>query len=288
LRREETRDLYVAGTLSAKKTPAWLQIARLGISGTLKNIFQATLAGVRRSLEVLYGLYFAVLFIVWIVPAWIGVLFFRDRRAAGRYTSAAVKLLFFLSGTRVRVVGKEFMSAPGAKIYVSNHTSYFDVLPLMMGLGVPYRFVAKEEVHKMPFIGTFLRKMGHLSFVRADANARRDVAQQIESTVLAGDSVFVFPEGTFVPQEGVRPFQLGAFNAAVVTGVQIVPVSLAGTRRFLRDGTYFPRPASVTVTLSPPLRPKTPAPDSTDWHEVVRLRDATREQIARHSGEPLL
>ena len=288
LRREETRDLYVAGTLSAKKNPAWLQIARLGTSGTLKNVFQVTLAGVRRCLEVFYGLYFAVLFIVWIIPAWIGVLFFRDHRAAGRYTSAAVKLLFFLSGTRVRVVGKEFMSGPGAKIYVSNHTSYFDVLPLMMGLGVPYRFVAKEEVHKMPFIGTFLRKMGHLSFVRADANARRDVAQQIESSVRAGDSVFVFPEGTFLPQEGVRPFQLGAFNAAVVTGVQIVPVSLAGTRRFLRDGTYLPRPASVTITLSPPLSPKLAEPDLSDWHEVVRLRDATREQIARHSGEPLL
>jgi 1-acyl-sn-glycerol-3-phosphate acyltransferase len=140
----------------------------------------------------------------------------------------------------------------------------------------------------MPFIGTFLRKMGHLSFVRGDANARRDAEQQIESNLRAGDSVFVFPEGTFLPQEGVRPFQLGAFNAAVATGAQIVPVSLAGTRRFLRDGTYLPRPASVTITLSPPLSPKTPAPDSSDWHEVVRLRDAAREQIARYSGEPLL
>jgi 1-acyl-sn-glycerol-3-phosphate acyltransferase len=215
-------------------------------------------------------------------------LFFRDHRAAGRYTSAALKFLFFLSGTRVRVVGKEFMDTPGAKIYASNHTSYFDVLPLMMGLGVPYRFIAKEEVHKMPFIGTFLRKMGHLSFVRTDANARRDAAQQIEACVRHGDSVFVFPEGTFVSEEGVRPFQLGAFNAAVATGAQVVPVSLAGTRRFLRDRTYLPRPTSVTITLSAPVRPKTPEPDSSDWHEVVRLRDATREQIARHSGEPLL
>ncbi len=288
LRREETRDLYVAGTLNAKKAPAWMQIARLGASGTLKNIFQATTAAVRRSLEVLYGLYFAVLFVVWIIPAWVGVLFFRDHRAAGRYTSSAAKILFFFSGTRVRVVGKEFLDAPGPKIYASNHTSYFDVLPLMMGLGVPYRFIAKDEVHRMPFIGTFLRKMGHLSFVRTDANARRDAAQQIESSVRDGDSVFVFPEGTFVPDEGVRPFQLGAFNAAVATGVQIVPVSLAGTRRFLRDGTYLPRPTSVTITLSPPLRPNTPQPGSSDWHEVVRLRDATREQIARYSGEPLL
>jgi acyl carrier protein len=288
LRREETRDLYLAGTLSAKKAPVWLQTMRLGTLATLKNILQGAMAGARRGLEILYGLYFIVLFILCIIPAWAGLLFFRDHRAAGRYTSAALKILFFLSGTRVRVVGKEFMDAPGAKIYASNHTSYFDVLPLMMGLGVPYRFIAKDEVHKMPFIGTFLRKMGHLSFVRTDANARRDAAQQIEASVRDGDSVFVFPEGTFVPEEGVRPFQLGAFNAAVAAGVQVVPVSLAGTRHFLRDGTYLPRPTSVTITLSPPLLPNTPAPDSSDWHQVVRLRDATREQIARYSGEPLL
>jgi 1-acyl-sn-glycerol-3-phosphate acyltransferase len=288
LRREETKQLYLAGTLNAKKAPAWLQIARLGTSGALKSVLQNAVAGLRRGLEILYGLYFIVLFVVWIIPACAGVLLFRDHRTAGRYTSAALKVLFFLAGIRVRVVGKENMNASGAKIYASNHTSYFDVLPVMMGLGVPYRFVAKSEVHRMPFIGTFLRKMNHLSFVRTDADSRREAVQQIESSLRQGDSVFVFPEGTFVPEEGVRPFQLGAFSAAVATGAPIIPVSLAGTRRFLRDGTFLPRPTSVTITLSPPLLPKISAPDSSDWHQVVRLRDAAREQIARHSGERLV
>ncbi len=158
----------------------------------------------------------------------------------------------------------------------------------MMGLGVPYRFVAKNEVHSMPFIGTFLRKMDHLSFVRDDADSRRDAMQQMETILRKGESVFVFPEGTFVPEDGVRPFQLGAFNAAVVTGAPIVPVSLAGTRQFLRDGTTLPRPTSVTITLSPPLFPHASADNSSDWHEVVRLRDAARETIVRHSGEPMV
>lgn len=286
LRREETKQLYVAGTLSAKKAPAWLQIARLGASGVLKSVWQNTIAGLRRGLEILYGLYFIVLLVSWIIPACAGVMFFRDHRAAGRYTSALLKGLFLFAGVRVRVSGKEYMNTPGAKIYASNHTSYFDVLPLMMALGVSYRFIAKSEVQEMPFIGTFLRKMDHLSFVRSDANSRREAIQQIESLVRNGESVFVFPEGTFVPEEGVRPFQLGAFNAAVVTGAPIIPISLAGTRRFLRDGTFLPRPTSVTITLSPPLHPN--ISDSSDWHEVVRLRDAAREQIARYSGERLV
>ncbi|HLK03393.1 MAG TPA: AMP-binding protein [Candidatus Acidoferrum sp.] len=291
LRREETKQLYIAGTLSARKSPAWVQIARLGATSTARTAGRSVTSGLRRIWDTIRGIYFICLFIAWIIPAWTIVLFFKDDRAAGRYTSAALKVLFALAGSRVRVVGKEFMNTPGPKIYVSNHTSYFDVLPLMLGLGVPYRFVAKKEVHSMPFIGTFLRKMGHLSFDRADSGSRRQAAQTIEEVLRAGDSVFVFPEGTFVPEPGIRPFQLGAFKAAVSTGAPIIPVSLSGSRGFLRDGTILPRPGDVTITLSPPIVPETANTgdsQSANWHELVRLRDASREAIARFAGEPLL
>ena len=293
LRREETRQLYLAGTLSASRAPAWLQIARLGTGSALRNIRSEIHAGAKRGLEILYGVYCAVMFLLWIVPSWVIVQFIKDRKNAGRFTSSALKRLFALVGCDVRVVGKEYMETPGAKIYASNHTSYFDVLPLMLGLGVPYRFVAKMEVGRMPFIGTFLKQMGHLKFDRTDPESRLRQADEMEEFLRDGESVFVFPEGTFTSEDGVRPFQLGAFKAAVATGAPIIPVSLAGTRRFLRDGTYLPRPTSVTITLSPPIYPRTAAntsnsDDSAGWHELIRLRDATRDAIARHSGEPLL
>jgi 1-acyl-sn-glycerol-3-phosphate acyltransferase len=293
LRREETKQLYLAGTLSASIAPAWMQIARLAAAGAARTIGRTAISGSRRGLETLYGAYVILVFFVWIVPTWLIVQLIKNEKAAGRFTSAALKVLFALVGCRVRVVGKQYMETPGAKIYASNHTSYFDVLPLMLGLGVPYRFVAKMEVARMPFIGTFLKQMGHLRFDRTDANSRLRQAEEMEHLLRQGDSVFVFPEGTFAQEDGIRPFQLGAFKAAVVTGAPIIPVSLAGTRRFLRDGTYLPRPTTVTLTLSPPILPKTTsaAPntgESSNWHELIRLRDATREAIARHADEPLL
>jgi 1-acyl-sn-glycerol-3-phosphate acyltransferase len=293
LRREETKELYLAGKLSAGKAPAWVQIARLATAGAKRTLGAAIWSGVRRGLEILYGLYFCVVFILWIVPTWTVVNFISDYRKAGRFTSAALKVLFALVGCRVRVVGKEHMNTRGAKVYVSNHASYFDVLALMMGLGVRYRFVAKMEVGRMPFIGTFLTRMKHTKFDRSDPGSRLRQMKDMESMLYHGESIFVFPEGTFTSEDGVRPFQLGAFKAAVAMGAPILPVSLAGTRKFLRDGTYLPRPTSVTITVSPPIFPldvseTAKAEESSAWHELIRLRDTTRETIARYSGEPLL
>ena len=289
LRRDETKQLYLAGTLSNAKPPPWVQIAKLGTGTYVKSALGAAWRGLRTALEKIYGVYFIIVFFLWIVPSWAIVRLYKDHRAAGQFTSAALKVLFFLAGIRVKVAGKEYMDTPGAKVYASNHASYFDVLPLMLGLGVPYRFVAKGEVNRMIFIGTFLSQMGHLSFDRHDAGSRLQQVDEMEEYLRKGDSVFVFPEGTFTPEDGVRPFQLGAFRAAVATGAPIVPVSLAGTRRFMRDPTILPKPTSVTITLSPPIHPKRVASDDVNQlQEIVRLRDAAREAIARYSGEPLL
>ena len=40
------------------------------------------------------------------------------------------------------------------------------------------------------------------------------------------------------------------------------------------------------MTFGPLLKPYPKVGD--DWHEIVRLRDATREIISRNVGEPLL
>jgi fatty-acyl-CoA synthase len=294
LRREETRQLYLQHSLSKSKAPAWLQIARLGLVSVFTNAGGSLSRFARKIGQSLYGIYFAAAFSLWLVPSWFIVLFIKDYRAAGKFTTSALKVLFACTGKRVDVIGREFMDTPGAKIYAANHTSYFDVLPLMLGLGVSYRFVSKVENRNIPFIGTFLKQMGHLTFDRADRDARLNQSKQIEELLARGESVFVFPEGTFLPEDGVRPFQLGAFKAAVATGAPIIPVSLAGARQILREGTWLPRRGNVTITLSPPVVPQklngkyADSSGAGDWHQLIRLRDATRAAIASHSGEPLL
>jgi 1-acyl-sn-glycerol-3-phosphate acyltransferase len=241
----------------------------------------------RRAWEVIYGIYAAGLFFIWLPLTWLVVLVMPGGRPAARMTSLSLRIYFRLVGCRILITGAEHVGAYGACIYVSNHTSYSDVPIIMALFRTDYHFLAKSEINDMPFVGTFLRKLGHFAFERGKLRARSRQAEEMERALLRGESIFVFAEGTFVAGPGVRPFQLGAFRAAVKTGRPIVPVALRGARRFHEDGTILPRPSHIDVTVCPALFAN---PDSAgrDWAEVLRLRDETRRLIAEHSGEPLI
>ena len=71
------------------------------------------LSGVKRGLEIMYGLILWWCLRLWIVPTWMIVQFFRDHRAAGRFTNGALKILFFLIGCQVRVMGKRVYGDAG-------------------------------------------------------------------------------------------------------------------------------------------------------------------------------
>ncbi|MGH9591536.1 MAG: 1-acyl-sn-glycerol-3-phosphate acyltransferase, partial [Bryobacteraceae bacterium] len=198
LRRAETQRLYLAGELGRAVSATWVQITKLAAAGLLHRTGQALL----RAAEFIYGIYAAIIFVLWIVPTWALVKMAPSRRAAAAITSRGLRLYFFLIGLRVRVEGREHISPGKPQVIVSNHTSFADVLALMAGLGVEYHFVAKSEVARWPLIGTFIRKLEHLSFNREDAQARLAQADELTVKLRAGESVLVFPEGTFTAHEG--------------------------------------------------------------------------------------
>jgi 1-acyl-sn-glycerol-3-phosphate acyltransferase len=281
LRRDATKQRFLSGKLVADTTPAWRQLARLVAASSAGRIR----AGFRRTAEVSYGCYAIAVFVVLLFPAWLYVLLSPSRRSSARVTIAALRSYLKLAGWRVRVEGREHLATSATRMLVANHTSYADIVVLMATLGTDYHFVAKAEVMSMPFFGTFLRKLGHFAFRREDPRARLEQADQIENALRHGESVFVFPEGTFTAQSGVRPFHLGAFKAATAAQREIVPIALHGTRRVLRDGTWLPRPGRITITVCPRIAPPS---SEKDWQEIVRVRDSAREVIAHFAHEPLL
>ncbi len=287
LRRSETKRLYLEGRLGKRLLPAWLQVAKLAVAGAGPWLAITARKETRRAGEIVYGAYALCVFAALFLPLWLVVLLTPSRQLAAQITHAGLRIILAVGGVRVRLEGREVLEqAPesGPWIFAPNHASYLDIVALAAYLPAGALFVAKGEVRSMPFIRTVARRIGHFTFNRDDPQARIDQAQQVDKALRHGESVIIYPEGTFTPLPGIRPFLLGAFKAAVDTGRPICPVAVRGAREILRDGTYLPKPGRVTLTFGPLLTPKSGG----DWRELVRLRDATREILTRNSGEPAL
>jgi 1-acyl-sn-glycerol-3-phosphate acyltransferase len=289
LRRTETRRLYLAGKLGESRRPAWMQVASLSLRSAVPRAWSLAKRGVLGVAEVLYGVYALLASAAIVVPLWAIVLLRRDEKRAARLIHSASALLLRAAFVKVRIEGRELLdelSTRGPWIVTPNHSSYLDIIVALAVLPASVRFVVKGDATKMPFFGTLARRSGQHLFDRNDPAARVRQAEEVEAALGRGESVVVYPEGTFTPVTGIRPFQLGAFKAAVDAQRPICPLAIRGARQILRDKTYLPRFGRIIVTIGPLIEARGGGGD--DWQEIVRLRDATREIIARNAGEPML
>jgi fatty-acyl-CoA synthase len=288
LRRNETRRLFLDGKLGKKARAPWVQVAELAAKSAGPRAWSSGVQLGRRALEVSYGAYVLSLFGIGLVLLWLAIVLTSDRLRAARLLRAGARAMLRIA-IPVEVEGESALQQAvkaGACVFAVNHSSYVDILVTVAFLPACVRFVAKSEVLTMPFIGTIVRKTGQLAFNRSDREERTQAAEEVDAVLRRGESVAIYPEGTFTSVAGIRPFYLGAFKAAALTQRPICPVAIRGARRILRDKTLLPRPGRIRVTFGPLVMPDPEAGD--DWHEIVRLRDTTREIISRNTNEPLL
>lgn len=289
LRRSETRRLFLEGKLGRKQDAAWVQIAKLAAKGSLPRAWHWLQDTVKSSAELLCGVYALAAFTVVLIPLWAVVGCTRDRKRAARFTSTGARMMLAAARVPVDICGREILerhSKTGPWIFAPNHSSYLDILITIGYLPPGVRFVAKGEIQGMPLISTIAKRSGQFAFDRGDPQARIRQAEEVNTALANGESLVIFPEGTFTPMAGIRPFQLGAFKAAVEMQRPVCPVSISGARQVLRDKTILPHRGRVTLTFSEPIIPSPAA--GKDWQEIVRMRDATRVAIARNSGESLI
>lgn len=287
LRRSETRRLYLDGKLGKKQQASWVQIAKLTARGAVPRAWASATRVLRATGQRIYGVYALAATAAVVAPSWVLVMGTRDPRRAARRVHATARAILRLAGVRIDVVGEKTLPpATESCVFAPNHSSYVDTVVMMAVLPPTVRFVAKGEVATMPIFGTLARRSGQFMFDRGEPKARVRQEEEVEAALRRGESVVIYPEGTFTSITGIRPFQLGAFKAAVDAHRPVCPVAIRGARQILRDKTHLPKRGRVTVTFGPLLAPDPSAGD--DWREIVRLRDETRAIISRNAAEPLL
>lgn len=179
---------------------------------------------------------------------------------SGRWQTQLYRLwartVLALFGVRVHVRGAERLRPGAHYVIVSNHLSLVDTPVMLDAVPVPFRFLAKRELLRVPFIGWYLRRAGHLTVdrrsVRSSMESLNEAARLIRERCL---SVLIFAEGRRSPDSTLQPFKEGAAWLAIESGADAVPVAIVGTDHILPAKDSCILPGQVEVRIGEPVSP---------------------------------
>jgi 1-acyl-sn-glycerol-3-phosphate acyltransferase len=133
----------------------------------------------------------------------------------------------------LRHEGLERIPADGPAIVACNHISYLD--PLTNGdavhrAGRRPRFLAKDDLFRIPVVGSVLRGARQIPVVRGtrDASSLDRAVQALEG----GEVVVIYPEGTVTTRDDGLPMdaKTGVARLALRSGAPVLPMASWGSR----------------------------------------------------------
>jgi 1-acyl-sn-glycerol-3-phosphate acyltransferase len=216
----------------------------------------------------------------WISSAYVVTMLTFNRSIAlwmARHCWAPALILF--SGTRLKVDPIPDIDWSKPYIFVMNHQSMIDIPVAFNRLPVNIRFVAKEQLKWVPFIGWFIWLTG---MVFVDRSKRAKAVASLEKAgqrIREGATIIAFAEGTRSPDGRVMPFKKGPFVLALNAKVPIIPVAIDGTHRVSgKRSVWRLRPADVRMKIGLPIPTEGRDPDDRDG----LLHDVRAEVIKMH------
>ena len=180
----------------------------------------------------------------------------RKYRAGGVYDWAGrdwSRQILAAAGTPVLADGLEHIPRGTPVVYASNHSSMFDIWALFATLPDATRFVAKQELAGVPFIGAAMRRAGHIMIDREVKRRAFQAYDRAAQRIRSGFSAIVFPEGTRSRTGELLPFKNAPFALAIAAQVPVVPVYVHHTFEILPKGAWRLHPRPIRLLVGPPI-----------------------------------
>ena len=168
------------------------------------------------------------------------------------------KLILFVAGTKVTVIGEDRIPKDTPVLYVGNHRSYFDVVLTYARCPGLTGYVAKDSMKKIPLLSSWMKRLHCLFLNRSDIKEGLKTILQGIDQMKSGISMCIFPEGTRNNGEelSLLPFHNGSFKIAEKTGCPIVPMSLNNTCDIFEGHIPFIKKTHVILEYGKPIYPK--------------------------------
>jgi 1-acyl-sn-glycerol-3-phosphate acyltransferase len=184
-------------------------------------------------------------------------------------------------GISVRLLHPERLGGAGSVIVAANHESLADILVLLARLPLQVRFLAKRSVFRVPILGWSIRAAGFIPVDRGDRTRGVATVEAALARLKRGRSLVVFPEETRTRTGELSEFKKGAALLALRSGLSILPLGIAGTRRILPAGGWLMRPGRVVVAVGDPIEVAgRPAKERGEVTELLRAAVATLREEA--------
>lgn len=156
---------------------------------------------------------------------------------------------------RVDVYGRENLDPKQSYVFLANHQGYWDAFLVFGYLGRPFKWMMKEYLRKVPFLGYACYKAKHIYVGNSMASISRAV-HQAEETLKGGTSMTIFPEGTRTHDGTLGEFKRGAFMLAHQIQLPIVPITINGSFDVLSRNDLWIHPGRMSMTIHAPITPE--------------------------------
>jgi len=165
----------------------------------------------------------------------------------------------------VTVKGKEKLDKKQSYIFVANHQGVYDIFLIYGFLGHPIKWMMKESLRKIPFVGKACEAAGFIFVDNTSSFAAAKTIDTAEAVLKNGNSVAIFPEGSRTKTGKIGPFKKGAFHLALRLKLPIVPITINGSYEVMPIHTYLINPHRMELIIHDPI----PA----DRYSIGNLRD---------------
>lgn len=154
---------------------------------------------------------------------------------------------------KLRVEGLENIDPSKAYVIAANHQSFADII-IIYQTHMYFKWVAKKELLKLPFIGGLLWVNDHIMLSREELSSIKEVWSLAAEQLRKGVSMLFFPEGTRSSSDEMGEFKNGAFKLAIREGKSVLPVFIGGTREAIpKGGWIFKTKVSGRLVVLPPI-----------------------------------
>jgi 1-acyl-sn-glycerol-3-phosphate acyltransferase len=203
--------------------------------------------------------------------------FDRTRRAVHEISRGIAQAFFRLPPAwHTTVTGLENVDRSKVYVIVLNHSAMVDI-PMLYWVPLNFRWVSRDGILKIPFIGWYMRLHGDILIPRD--KPRQAVAMMMSEghkwLVDRKVNVAIFPEGTRSKSGEIGTFKTGAFALAKENGVGILPVVLSGSRVVGKNGS-LPWRHRFTVQVLPPV-----SAEEVAAHDPREIMEQTRERMVQ-------